>query len=332
MMQGLMSKAKGPHNQSSAAARRHGFTLVELLVVIGIIAILVAVLLPALTVARKRANALRCTANLRQITEACLLRACESRGWLPLAGQISPDPEFSSGDMLPRGLNDPYRRRYTYARSPSYVTGGLALVPLPGAIGPLLGMKNLDFGDWNTLDQQLNDKGGAWKMFMCPATDSFDKQRKYFNSNDTTPYDQGTLLAVLDGHGGWAWSTNLDYVLNEGVFGFHYHPQFLGRRLAGQLTKVRKPAEVCLFTDGVRRPNPVTSWAQDGWQMWTPSLFSTGPVTLADALKSGGKLIDAASFDRKRHNGRINVVFLDTHVESFWINQKDLAHVYILPP
>ncbi len=70
-----------PTNPSRS--RRHAFTLVELLVVIGIIALLIAVLLPALRRARDQANKTACMSNLRQIAMGFMLYASDNKDYCP---------------------------------------------------------------------------------------------------------------------------------------------------------------------------------------------------------------------------------------------------------
>src|SRR2546423_6299274 len=63
-----------------------GFTLVELLVVIGIIAVLIAVLLPALSKAREQAKVTACLSNIRQLTTGWIMYANDNKGNLVWAG------------------------------------------------------------------------------------------------------------------------------------------------------------------------------------------------------------------------------------------------------
>src|SRR5688500_20346065 len=63
--------------------KRSAFTLVELLVVIGIIALLISILLPALNRARAHANLVDCQARLRQMGQAMHIYAANNKDLLP---------------------------------------------------------------------------------------------------------------------------------------------------------------------------------------------------------------------------------------------------------
>jgi prepilin-type N-terminal cleavage/methylation domain-containing protein len=69
--------------RSANRSSHKGFTLVELLVVIGIIALLISILLPSLSRARETANRVKCGSNLRQLGQAMQLYANENQGNYP---------------------------------------------------------------------------------------------------------------------------------------------------------------------------------------------------------------------------------------------------------
>jgi prepilin-type N-terminal cleavage/methylation domain-containing protein/prepilin-type processing-associated H-X9-DG protein len=92
----------------SKQTRRKGFTLVELLVVIGIIALLISILLPSLNRARETANRVKCGSNMRQIGQAIQLYANENKGNYPrtiytvdTGARCNYDPRTSSAAVDP---------------------------------------------------------------------------------------------------------------------------------------------------------------------------------------------------------------------------------------
>src|SRR5688500_14298714 len=67
----------------SRSSYRVGFTLVELLVVIGVVAVLIGLLLPAMGRAREQAKAVKCASQLRQVGQAIQSYANVNLGWIP---------------------------------------------------------------------------------------------------------------------------------------------------------------------------------------------------------------------------------------------------------
>ncbi len=96
-------------NNPARATTARAFTLVELLVVIGIIAILIGILLPALARARQSANSANCLSNLRQIGQAIHMYVNANKGSLPYGywnGGTPTVPDWTkSGDWSTLLLN-----------------------------------------------------------------------------------------------------------------------------------------------------------------------------------------------------------------------------------
>ncbi len=98
--------------------RRRAFTLVELLVVVGIIAVLIGLLLPALSVAREHANRTACLSNLHQLGVALTLYANANHGRLP-NGNPAGDTSGEDENLLLVDFNDEYLKQPKVFRCPS---------------------------------------------------------------------------------------------------------------------------------------------------------------------------------------------------------------------
>jgi prepilin-type processing-associated H-X9-DG protein/prepilin-type N-terminal cleavage/methylation domain-containing protein len=93
-----MSSVLGPRPSTNRTRRTQAFTLVELLVVIGIIALLIAILLPSLAKARTQANTVKCASNLRQLGTIAQLYANENKGFIPR--DYNTGSQYETGQYL----------------------------------------------------------------------------------------------------------------------------------------------------------------------------------------------------------------------------------------
>lgn len=267
---------------------RHGFTLVELLTVIGIVSLLVAVLLPALGRAREQANAVQCLAVLRNMWNAAQLHATEHQGYLPTAGR---QWKCVDGVCDPRGLEDAQKRKYEY-----YNDQGIERpVPITVALGRYLGVSCRT----DSREALAEDMAGEAlrKHFRCPS-----QQAEYHG------WTQG------DQSGSWVSPEEYSsYCFNEALLG--RRDQKIQGCPKGKLTRVKEPTKVMFALDGRPRDNGQNRWLlapePEPADATNATLYDFQQMVLgAVPAARGAELLDFG-----RHRLRVNVLFCDGHAE-----------------
>jgi prepilin-type N-terminal cleavage/methylation domain-containing protein/prepilin-type processing-associated H-X9-DG protein len=304
--------------RANSQPAHRGFTLVELLVVIGIIALLIAMLLPALVGARRAAMQLQCAAQIHQVLGLVENHAVTHRGFVPLAGLLA------GSSIDPAGLNDSSRLKYDYL---SLVGGGSdTLLCFTASFAQDLGDTRIMQAQ--TVDQ-LNiaqlDPNGFLRIFRCPC-----------HLPEPGPL-YGPLMylwyPVSSPTGAWqSWNESQSYIYNEAALGWD---DSMGRS-RGQLSQIHSQSRTMLMADGVGgstdRVTQLGLSLTNGAFSTVYNKVPTGPVTLADALADNTKAGESLNFDFVRHRGRINVGFFDGHVENRTISVGDLRNVYLMAP
>ena len=294
-----------------------GFTLVELLVTVGIIGLLLAILLPALSAARRGARSVTCVAQQREIARSMLGRAADYDGYMPLAGNVAvpsvtPSP---TGGLLAPLLNDSSRQRYDYLKALTVSSPPTGEEPLATELSLLKWLGDADVPQSAGEFSAWVDAGGLERvdrLFNCPEVGF----RYGYKPSITVTVGNATLITLRGG-------TATDYGFNEGVLGFD-HADAGRRRLRGKVAAVTDASRTLLCGDMGSPPN--VAWVM-AWG--PPASAPPGQVTLADVLGGPDPAAYSQRFDLPRHGGKINLAHADGHVVTRRIDADDLAAVLL---
>jgi len=116
--------------------QRRGFTLIELLVVIAIIAILAAILLPALAAAKDKAQRVQCCSNVYQLTRGASMYATDYNDYLPPVWLDPTIPQSQRGLHSFNNYEEEHYGRYVYEQNTQRTYGGPDPSPPPFKVRP----------------------------------------------------------------------------------------------------------------------------------------------------------------------------------------------------
>jgi len=294
-----------------------GFTLVELLVVVSIIALLISILLPSLKQAREQAKTIKCLAHSRGLGQALHAFAADHNGRMQLSTDRIRRKEIDSGQNV-------------FEYGSEMVAGDQELLTWPAALAQASGISMRDNWDWgvraNSGGEAIQKKKDGiipeqFELTVCPSDRVQLSCPFYPNGSDLVgsgdPEDP-----VPPAVGQTRYYGRLSYAINEDVAGADLgqgpavwkdgnigeSEDGAGTRLQGRLDRIFDPGSVILFIDA--GPDSLDESAGDPIE----------PNLLISASARGPYLGDTAlgdfwnRFPNKRHpKGQLNITFADGH-------------------
>jgi prepilin-type processing-associated H-X9-DG protein/prepilin-type N-terminal cleavage/methylation domain-containing protein len=237
------------------------FTLIEMLVVIGVIAILMSLLLPALKKSSDIAKRIACVNNQKQIIVATLNYAGDSNEYFPYRANMNSG-NTSNCDI--KHLTYGFKGFGLYLQH-NYLKGGVFICP-----GFNFNSSNTGYNEWKT-NLLSNNLNATW--LYSPYNGSWTTSNAQANSDDPSHTGGTTLRKFISSTsytdwGGWAGTVNASVKGKKGAFIADSYPYFWSSYFPGSIPSFHNNSINIGYIDGHVQTH--TDWKNKNYAYYNP--------------------------------------------------------------